>query len=650
MPETLRGIDVDHLRTDKIEVQIDERTLTLAVRDLRTGLVWRMQETGPGDIGLKSHSGPWTGVAFRDAGQCAWSGDGNRRKALLSHWPLRANVWGPCQHAMEVEFDLAADQLDITIRAVNGSAEASIIDSYYPRGFLFPATTGGDLVLPLGQGCLLRKDFRCDLDHTLPTYAGLGFVMPWWGQLADSGEGLLAVTETPDDVGFRVATEPGGGHTCHPYWQASLGNFRYARRIKYRFYHKIGLVELAKEYRRHAERRGLAVTLKEKAKQRPNVAKLRGATIVNIWHMSNFEKLGIHDKQKHYLPFDDGLRRFQRLARDAGIGKAVVHIDGWGRDGYDSLHPDVLPPNPVCGGWAGLERMATAVKQMGHMFLLHDQYADIYADADAFSPDNTAMDLSGVRPENREWLGGRQQWLCPQRTMPFARRNLTEVENKLKPSGTYLDCFTISHLRECYDQRHPCSRADAREAWSDIFRLCQGWGWATSSEGGADWAVPVLDFCWTVNVGVCPSDLKAKLNGPLGDPIPLYNLVWHDCIVQPEFVEETQKSPDTRLWTMLWGGIPSIRPASLEWGLTEQQAEERAPAEAEFARNLLPIARLHERIGFEEMVNLEILDAERRVMRTSFGDGTQVTVDFNRQTYEIKSDAGPADGPLRFKV
>lgn len=617
------------MQSSELEVNIAERTLTVTVKDLRTGIEWRMQEEGPGDIGLKGHCGPWTGLAFSTAGKVEWSGEGNRRKVFLKGWPLRANVWGACQHGMEVEFELNGEELDITLRGVNGPAESSIIDSYYPRGFLFPAKVGGDLVLPIGQGCLLKKDYPFTLDHTLPSYAGLGFVMPWWGQLAQSGEGILAVTETPDDIGFRVVTEGGGGgQTCHPYWQASLGNFRYTRRMKYRFYRKTDVVGLAKGYRRHAEKRGQALTLKEKARQRPNVDKLHGAMIFNIGIMADFEKQGCCDKKKHHLSFDDALLRFQRIAEKAEVKKAIMHVDGWGLDGYDSLHPDILPPNPECGGWAGLERMAVAIKKMGHMFLLHDQYADIYADADAFSPDNTALDLSYVRPENNEWLGGRQQWLCPKRTMQFARRNLTEVQNKLKPSGTYLDCFTVGHLRECYDQRHPCSRHDTIESWLEILRMCQGWGWATSSEGGADWAIPALDFCWTVNVGVCPTDLKEKINGPLGDPIPLYNLVWHDCLVQPEFFSISDKTPDTRLWCTLWGGIPSV-------GVSDQPERDAA-----LVRSLMPICRLHESVGFEEIVNLEILDTDRKVMRSSFGDGTQVTVDLNDKSWTVKSPKG----------
>ncbi|HEY3415602.1 MAG TPA: hypothetical protein VGM23_01845, partial [Armatimonadota bacterium] len=269
----------------------------------------------------------------------------------------------------------------------------------------------------------------------------------------------------------------------------------------------------------------------------------------------------------------------------------------------------------------------------GHMFLLHDNYVDIYAHTPSFSPERTVLDLSGIRPENCEWLGGRQQWLCPVRTLPLIERNLSEVQRRLQPSGTYLDCFTFSHLRECYDQSHLCSRADARQAWTEIFAYCQQMGWATSSEGGADWAIPVMDFCWSVYPALCPFDLKEQLQGPFGDPIPLYNLVWHDCIVVPSYI--VQDGPiEERLWPLLWGGIPSIRLGSFHPdGMFK--TDELTLSEIDFVRSLQPLIDLSARVGFEEMVSLEFLDSQRKVQRTTFADGTQVVVDFDRKDYAI---------------
>ncbi|MCM8757414.1 MAG: DUF5696 domain-containing protein, partial [Candidatus Omnitrophica bacterium] len=318
--------------------------------------------------------------------------------------------------------------------------------------------------------------------------------------------------------------------------------------------------------------------------------------------------------------------------------------DGWGRKGYDCLHPDILPPDPKIGGWNGLVKMARVIQSSGHLFLLHDNYVDIYADSKSFGPEVTVLDLSGVRPENNEWLGGRQQWLCPQKTMKFVRRNLSEIQKRVRPSATYLDCFTFSHLRECYDQKHLSARSQTRKAWTEIFAFCQKFGWVTSSEGGADWAIPVLDFCHTVHPGNCPFDLRKKLeNKPLGIPFPLYALVWHDCLVVPSWID--QKNPkDAFLWGMLWGGIPSVRPEGFECNFSPYRK-----SSAEFVRDLKPLQGLSEKVGFEAMIDWKMLEEAGQVQQTVFSDGTEVEVDFSSGAYLLNGKRYQAPGVSKIK-
>jgi len=47
------------------------------------------------------------------------------------------------------------------------------------------------------------------------------------------------------------------------------------------------------------------------------------------------------------------------------------------------------------------------------------------------------------------------------------------------------------------------------------------------------------------------------------------------------------------------------------------------------------MSSLHERIGLLEMTNHQFLDAGRRRERTTFSDGTMVTVDWDAKTVAI---------------
>ncbi len=641
------------LESKTLEVNIDESSLTVQTRDKRTGMTWQMQENGPGDIGVKGHCGPWQGFAFKDAKSVKWEKSRNKLVAVVTGWPYSANVWAPLSFGLEITFELKDSDLKITVSPYrDDTLEASIIDSYYPRGFLFPEKTGGQLVLPYSQGCLLDKNFPHDLDMILPGWVGLGFTMPWWGQLAESGEGFIALTDTPDDIGFRINTDKACGQTVHPYWQASLGGLKYPRVITYRFFEKANVVKLAKEYRKHAGSRGQTIPLKQKAYDRPSVENLKGGMIISTWIMSNFENFK-RPGQVVYMKFKEALRRYEYLVKKAGIKKAFAHIDGWGKDGYDFNHPDVLPPDERAGGWQGLKELSDGVKALGHGFLLHDNYSDFYSHTEAFKNPDWVMNLSGQYSESSEWLGGRQRWLCSQQAMKYAKPNFTKLQEEIGLDGIYIDCWTIGHLRECFNQRHPASRQKTREKWSEVFAMCQNMGWATSSESGCDWAVPVMDFCWGVTPEWIPHVLKDKVSA-FGISIPLYALVWHDCITVPGHITQEEKSAvikdgcetnaktDMRLWTLLWGGIPSVLPFTLD-----NPGKMDLDADVEFIKSLKVISGLHEKVGFESMIDWRMLAPDGSIQQTSFSDGTAVTVNFKDKNYKIKINRKMKEGTFQ---
>ncbi len=632
---------ITRLRSEHLQADIDNDTLAVVVTDRRNGTVWRMQNSGPGDIGLKGHCGPWQGMAFASARERRWEASESEAEVILGGWPYAANVWSPAALGVIIRFSLQGAALRIGLsphRPEHG--EISLIDSYYPRGFLFPEGDSGKLVLPYGQGCLLDRDFPHDLDMVQPGWVGIGFTMPWWGQLTGGGSGLIALPETPDDLGFRLKTESPGGLTVHPYWQASLGGLRYERAITYEFHATTTVPQLARRYRQHAEARMSVTTLAERAVERPSVDLLRGGMQAAVWAMSTFPDRILQ------ADFATCTKRYRRLMEGAGIERAICHVDGWGKDGYDYNHPDVLPPDERLGGWEGLRRMADEVRALGHGFLLHDNYVDYYAHTAAFQNDDGVLDLSNMHSESTEWLGGRQQWLCATRAMRYARQNAEELAERLPMDGIYVDCWTIGHLRECFDQRHLADRAAARRAWSEVFAMFQGLGWLSSSEGGNDWAVPVVDFCHTVQPEVIPHPLR-DIAASFGTPIPLYAMVWHDCLGVPGWIEMkpsraviregcvVQQKRDMRLWTLLWCGIPSFRTPSLEIrGIPDGSAA--FEEEVAFVRELKVIADFSAKAGFLPLTHWEC-SSDGEEQSATYGGEATVTVDFNRNRYVLKA-------------
>lgn len=635
------------LESEALRVSIDENDLTVSVKDLRTGTPWQMQKDGPGDIGIKGHCGPWKGMSFRDAQVRKWEATGSTASSVqctLTGWGYSANVWSPLGFGVVVGFALANERLTINVSPYKPEQfEASLIDSNYPRGFLFPKDMAGQLVLPYCQGVLLDKDDPLELDLNIPVWVGNGFLMPWFGMLAKNGDAVLATSETPDDLGFRLNTEKACGQTIHPYWQASLGGLKYTRVMHYAFTNKSSVVALAKAYRKHADMRGQGITLESKARSFPGVESLRGGIMMCVWMMSDFANFNAPGRVPS-MSFDEGLDRYKKIAEGAGIKTAIAHIDGWCRGGYDFNHPDTLPPDERIGGWAGMKRMRDGIKALGHAFVIHDNFVDYYAHTPSFKNNDGTLDLSLMHSESTQWLGGRQYWMCSKQGDKYVRRNYTEIKEKLDPDGSMIDCWTMGHLRECFDQNHLCTRTEARESFSNSYGWCRNLGWTLSGEGGTDWAVPFLDFVETVQPDSIPHVLNGKTE-KFGIAFPLYELVWHDCITVLGHINQDRKTKivvkdgcyleekgDIRLWTLLWGGIPFIRPHTLE--ICTEKAD--LQADIKFVKSLKIISDLSKRVAFQEIVDWKMLDKDEKKQQVTYKDGTTVAVNFHDVSYTIK--------------
>ena len=174
--------------------------------------------------------------------------------------------------------------------------------------------------------------------------------------------------------------------------------------------------------------------------------------------------------------------------------------------------------------------------------------------------------------------------------------------------------------RECFDRRAEC------------FEYLLSHGILSSSEEVSDWAVPSLVFCH-----YAPYDFQMRSpNAPRqGVPVPLYNLVYHDCVIEPWMMERVVDGDDYMLYALLNGGAPYlIRDAAYIGVDGDMDDEQRARTENDIER-CHTVAALHERVGMQELVRHEFVDDDPLVQRSVFADGTAVTCDFHTQTYRI---------------
>ena len=447
-----------------------------------------------------------------------------------------------------------------------------------------------------------------------------GGYMPWFGQVRGR-EGYIAICVTPWNAGYQ-AEHPAGGPYTHVSvrFEPSLGKMDYRRIIKYTFLSDCDYNDLCKVYRTYVNEQGRLRTLEEKAARNASVN-------------SDFFDPENPEKNNNLTRFETREKEIRHL-HDLGVEKLYLHLDGWAQPGYDNQHPDYLPACKEAGGWEGMKSLVDAMHECGYMFGIHDQYRDYYLAAPSFDENYACRLTDGSIPKHQRWAGGPQSYLCATQAPYYVKRNFQEIEkNGIRLDGAYLDVFTCNEGDECDNPMHRMTRKDCYDFRCKCFEYLLSNGILPSSEEVSDWAVPSLVFCH-----YAPYDFMLRQPGSpkQGIPVPLYNLVYHDCVIEPWMMDKVSEEEDYMLYALLNGGAPYlIRDAAYPNfdGAFDGAIEKKLEEDIERCK---VVSDLHEKIAKCEMVRHDMVDGNPMVQRTTFSDGTKVTVDFEKQTYVIE--------------
>ena len=204
-------------------------------------------------------------------------------------------------------------------------------------------------------------------------------------------------------------------------------------------------------------------------------------------------------------------------------------------------------------------------------------------------------------------------------------------ENQIELDCAYLDVFTCNEGDECNNPRHRMSRRECYEARNHCFDYLMSRGILPSSEEVNDWCVPSMVFCH-----YAPYDFMLRKPGSpkFGVPVPLFNLVFHDCLIEPWMMDQVSEDEDYMLYAVLNGGAPYLLRDGA-YPNFDGSFETMGLGLKEDIKRCDVVCELHEKVAKCEMVRHELVDGEYTVQRTVFADGTSVTVDFGKQTYEI---------------
>ncbi|MBN2531435.1 MAG: carbohydrate binding domain-containing protein [Spirochaetales bacterium] len=496
--------------------------------------------------------------------------------------------------------------------------------------FSFPARLDADAsqgwVIPNNEGLLIPADDPYYLPlWKFDLYQGHGGLsMPFIG-LTGEKEGIIFISETPDDnyVQFHPPEKSGTNTSGWTFgWEPEMGSWGYERRIRILLIDRDGYVGIARAYRNYAREKGLLVTLQQKRESVPAVDLLIGAA--NIW---------MWEKAEWWSSLPD-CRAIAQELKNAGFVKVL-----WSNGA-----------SPVA-----LKRL----NDLGFLTGRYDIYQDVWDPAVPFQwlnkrgwPEDLVLDRDGswrqgwVHRENgKEYPGG---IICSRRGYERMKKDVAEELKTFPYRARFIDTTTASPLYECYNPLHPLSRSGDREYKSKLLGYISGeFHLVTGSETGIDWAVPYVHyFEGMMSIGRyrledAGYDL-ASIRTPQEDflrfqlgfyyRIPLFELVYHDCVVSFWYWgDSSNRLPQfwqTRdLFNLLYGTGPLYIMDPERWKKNKER----------FIESYHTATQISLHSGYAEMLSHRFITEDHTVQYTRFNNGTGVWVNFGEKPFTLEN-------------
>ena len=617
------------LENSALRVEIDSWGGQIAVRDKSGGAVWRQP---PPQIPRNPKAPPLYRVV----------------RTSLQEVALERIVIAGKGIALPMTFvftlpDANAPDLRVELRTVD--VRQKIVAIKFLDPFILEAPRGALAVADYSDGHLYPLDTR---PFPRSYFAGDRLDMPWVGLCdLESGRGYMLLLETSDDAEIRMpaVTGPDGQERLAPQvtWRPQKGAFGYWRRMLFHFESRGGYVAFCKRYRQYARERGLLVTLSQKVRANPNLARLFGAP--DVWGAATLD--------------------FARQAKTAGVDKMLIH----GR-----------PNTPA---------ELRGVNALGYLTSEYDNYADIMQAENGWLdfnhanlPGDAVLMANGERM--KAWLTwDKKQFMkrCPALWAAAGERTANRVLGEWPFLGRFVDVTTAEPLYECYDPKHPLTRTQKRDCGPVLLNVFRRRGLVTGGEHGVWWCVPTVDYIegmqsgsytsWPAGYLRRPKTKDEEFTSPSGTKLgkwanyakwgighewraPLWELVFHDCIVSTwywgdssDFLLEAapEVTPKKDAFNILYGTIPLL------WANNEGSWVRDRRLFMNTYRNT---CKLHEMLATAELLSHEFVTADHGVQRTRFSDGTVCLVNFGEKpyrataggkSYELPQNGWVVEGP-----
>ena len=336
----------------------------------------------------------------------------------------------------------------------------------------------------------------------------------------------------------------------------------------------------------------------------------------------------------------------------AGIRGTEFCLVGWGPGGHDGRFPQQYPCDERFGGDDALREWIARAQRAGFLVVCHTVSCGCYEIADNWDRDLCAKkknEFGDPVPYIREHYikgglnGGEPYYLCAKPAYEhYAVHDLPVVRGYGFEGLHYIDELTAIIPEKCYDKSHPLSRKEAWEYHRKLARLAKNLFGGYQSEGYMDYMNADVDSILYVGV---QSKLTHEMNPLFDEGIPFWQLVYHGIVLSnptSQTVNYPLKDEYQHLKFLEYGGRPVMYFYS-KFGDEKNwmgDLDLHCDSDEAIARSVAAIKRAYDEyeqykhLQYEFMENHEKL--AENVYRTTYSDGTAVTVDYNDMTYRFE--------------
>lgn len=165
----------------------------------------------------------------------------------------------------------------------------------------------------------------------------------------------------------------------------------------------------------------------------------------------------------------------------------------------------------------------------------------------------------------------------------------------------------------------PMAFDEAKEDWLTLLTYEQGL------------AIPNT---WDVELGPIAFDGLFHTAGAI--PVPLFNLVYHDCAIIPWMMEKHEKE-DYFLYALLNGGIPYLRREAAYPNIDGSFEVKSTVTEEEHLARCKLVSDFHEKVAFSKMTDFRLLSPDGLKQQSVFDESWVVSIDLEQGSYHLES-------------